>query len=133
MNVISIRLDQTSIVQHVLLGSTDRTLYTAIEALELQAILFARIAPLLATGDNIADLVRFGCEATHEAVIDCREHANEGGALGIFDCIGHVISGHRAAKNLLSAIVELGDDEVGKLAQLGVNLATAVMSDLGCE
>jgi hypothetical protein len=133
MNATSIRPDQTSIVRHALLGSADSTLYTAIEALELQAILFAKIEPLVAAGDNVADLARSGWRASSEAAGDCREHASAGDIVGLFDCIARALNGHRAAKNLLSAIVELGDAEVGKLAQLGVNLASSVLSDLGCD
>lgn len=132
MNATSVR-DETSIVRHVLLGSTDRALCTAMQALELQSHLFNRITPLVAVGDNIADIVRFGYQATTDAVVDCREHADAGDIVGLFDCLTRVLNGHRAAKSLLSAIVELGDAEVGKLAQLGVNLAVSVLNDLGCD
>jgi hypothetical protein len=133
MNATAVSVNQTSIIQHVLLGQVDSTLRTAVEALELQAILFARIEPLVATGDNIADLVQFGYRATTDAAIDCREHANEGDVIGVCDCLARVLSGHRAAKSLLSAIVELGDDEVAKLARLGIKLAMSVLDDLGCD
>jgi len=131
MNAISIR-NETSIIRHVLLGSTNRTLCTAIQALELQAILFARIEPLLASGDRIAGLVRFGYQAISDAVSDGRGHANEDDLLGVFDCLGSVVSGHRAAESLFSAIAMLGDAEVSKLARLGINLSTSVLQDLGC-
>lgn len=133
MNVASVLFGQTSIVEHVLLGRTDSTLHTSMNALELQAFLFAQIEPLVAASDNLADLVRFGHHALSDAVIDCREHANEGDVLGAFDCLARAIKGHRTAKSLLSAIVDLADCEVGRLAQLGVNLAVSVMGDLGCE
>ena len=133
MNTTAVTVNQTSIIQHVLLGRADSTLRTAVEALELQAILFARIEPIVAAGDNIADLVRFGYQATTDAAIDCREHADAGDIVGLFDCLTRVLNGHRAAKSLLSATVELGDAEVAKLAQLGINLATSVLTDLGCD
>jgi hypothetical protein len=132
MNAISIS-NETSIVLHALLGSTDRTLCTAMDALELQAILFARIEPLLAGGDNIVSLVRFGHQATSDAVIDCRGHASEDDILGVVDCLERVVGGHRAAKNLLSALAELSDAEVANLARLGVDLSSSVLRDLGCE
>jgi hypothetical protein len=132
MNATSVR-NEVSIVPHLLLGSNDRTLCIAIQALEVQAILFARIERLVAAGNDVVELVRFGYRATNEAATDCREHANEGDIVGLFDCLTRVLSGHRAAKDLLSAIVELGDDEVGKLAKLGVSLSISVLDDLGCE
>lgn len=133
MNANAVSVNQTSIIQHVLLGRADSTLRTAIEALELQSILFGRITPLVAAGDNVADIVRFGYQATTDAVIDCREHADAGDMVELFDCLTRALNGHRAAKSLLSAIVELGDAEVGELAQLGVNLGVSVLNDLGCE
>lgn len=133
MNTTAVSVNQTSIIQHVLLGRADSTLHTAVEALELQAILFARIEPLVAAGDNTADLVRFGYQATTDAAIDCREHADAGDIIGLFDCLTRVLNGHRAAKSLLLAVVEFGDAEIAKLARLGVSLATSVLSDLGCD
>lgn len=133
MNVASVLIGQTSIVEHVLLGRKDSTLHTAMNALELQAILFARIEPLVAAGDNLADLVRFGHQATSDAIIDCREHANEGDVLGAFDCLARAISGHRTAEDVLSIITEMADVAVADLARLGIALAASVLSDLGCD
>jgi hypothetical protein len=104
-----------------------------VEALELQSILFARIEPLLAAGNDVMDLVRFGYRATSEAVFDCREHANEGDILGAFDCLARAISGHRTAKHVLSIIAEIGDTPVADLARLGITLSSSVLEDLGCD
>ena len=46
---------QSSIVQHVLLGTPASTLRTGIKALEVQAFLFSRIEPL--ADDDVAELV----------------------------------------------------------------------------
>ena len=133
MNTTAVSAKQTSIIQHVLLGRADSALRTAVEALELQAILFSRIEPLVAADDNIADLVQFGCQATSEAVIDCREHANEGDVLGVIDCLTRATSGHRTAKNVLSIIEEMANKDIADLARLGITLASSVLSDLGCD
>jgi hypothetical protein len=133
MNAAALSVSQTSIIPHVLLGRADSTLRTAIQALELQAILFARIELLVAEGDDVVDLVQFGCRTISDAVIDCREHANEGDIVGLFDCLTRVLSGHRAARSLLSAIVELGNVEVSEVARLGISLAVSVLNDLGCD
>ena len=122
-------LNQNSIVQHVLLGTPASTLRTGIKALEVQAFLFSRIEPL--ADDDVAELARFGCRAATEAVAACHAHADECDDIGAFDCLSRVLSGHRTAKNLLSAIVELGDTKVTELARLGVNLAVSVLDDLG--
>lgn len=121
------------IVSHILLGSTNSTLRTATEALELQSILFSRIGALVADGDAVADLVRLGCCAADEDVVACREFADSGDVVSAVDCLARVQRGHRIAKNLLSTIVEIGDADVAELAQLGLNLAMSVMDDLGCE
>jgi len=121
---------QSSIVQHVLLGTPASTLRTGIKALEAQAFLLSRIEPL--ADDDVAELARFGCRAATEAAAACHAHADECDDIGAFDCLSRVLSGHRTAKNLLSAIVELGDTKVAELAQLGVTLSSSVLSDLGC-
>ncbi|MFM0663307.1 hypothetical protein [Paraburkholderia sediminicola] len=133
MNATEIRLNQTSIVQYVMLGRAGSTLCIAMEALALQSILFAKIEPLVVAGDNVADLARVGSRAAGDALADCRDHVSSGDVIGVVDCLTRAVSGHRAAKNLLAAIAEVGDAEVGILAQLGINLAMSVMSDLGCE
>lgn len=130
MNAAS-AVNQISIVRHVLLGTSASTLRTGIEALEVQAFLFSRIEPL--ADEEVAELARFGCRAATEAVAACHAHADECDDIGAFDCLSRVSSGHRTAKSLLSAIVELADAEVAKLAQLGVNLAASILNDLGIE
>ena len=132
MYATSVR-NETSVVRHVLLGSVNSTLRTAIESLELQSILFARIEPIITSGNDVSELVRIGYRTTSDAATECREHANEGDVLGAFDCLARAISGHRTAKYVLSVIVEFGDAEVVKLARLGVTLSMSVLSDLGCE
>jgi len=133
MNMTAVSAKQTSIIQHVLLGRADSALRTAVEALELQAILFYRVEPLVAADDDIAALVRFGYQAASEAVIDCREYANEGDILGVFDCLTRATSGHRTAKNVLSIIEEMANKDIADLARLGITLASSVLSDLGCD
>ena len=132
MNAISVS-NETSIVQLALLGRSNSTLRVAMQALESQAILFSRITPLVAEGDDIAALVRFGYQAASESVIDCREHANEGDILGVFDCLTRATSGHRTAKNVLSIIEEMANKDIADLARLGITLASSVLSDLGCD
>lgn len=122
-----------SIVQEILLGSTNSTLHIAVDALAMQSFLFARIGALVADGDAIADLVRLGRRAADEDVIECCEFADSGDIVGAIDCLARVQRGHRIAKNLLSTIAEIGDAEVAKLAQLGVNLGMSVLDDLGYE
>lgn len=124
-------LNQESIATRILLGSADSTLHTAIKALMVQSTMFSRIGALVADGDTVADLARLGCHAVDDAVFDCREHAESGDIIGAVDCLERVLSGHRIAKNLLSTIVEMADSKVGELAQLGVNLASSVLDDLG--
>jgi hypothetical protein len=130
MNSTSV-VSKNSIVQHVLLGTTASTLRSGIWALKVQAVMFSRIEPLAAAGDDVAALARLGCRALSDALTECREHADSGDILGVVDCLSRVVSSHRLAKNLLSAIVELGDTNVAELAQLGVNLAISVLDDLG--
>lgn len=121
---------QTSIIPRILLG-TDSTLSTAMVGLDLVSILFARIERLVADGDDVADLARLGSRTASDALTECREHASSGDVIGVVDCLARTLSGHRVAKNLLLAIVEVGDADVGELAQLGVNLAASILDDLG--
>ncbi|MGF6772905.1 hypothetical protein P3T18_005399 [Paraburkholderia sp. GAS199] len=122
-------VNKNSIVRHVLLGTPASTLLIGIEALEVQAFLFSRIERL--ADDEVAELVRFGYRAAAEAVAACHALADEYDDIGAFDCLSRVVSGHRIAKNLLLAIVELADVDVAKQAQLGVTLAMSVLDDLG--
>ena len=124
-------LNQISIVQHFLIGAPTSTLRTGIQTLRAQAVMFSRIEPLAAAGDDVAALARLGCRTLSDALTECREHAESGDMLGVVDCLSRVVSSHRLAKNLLLAIVELGDANVAELAQLGVNLAISVLDDLG--
>jgi hypothetical protein len=133
MNATSVLRNQTSIVRHILLGKANSTMRAAIQALELQAILFARITVQVADRGEVAGLARIGNLAADEAVIDCLEHADAGDVIGAVDCLVRVQSGHRTAKSLLSAIAEIGDTEVAEQAQLGINLAMAVLDDLGSQ
>jgi hypothetical protein len=123
-------VNQISIVQRFLLGNPDSTLRTAMTALGVAATLFSRIEAL--ADDDVAELARFGCRTATEAVAACHAHVDDCDDIGAFDCLSRVLSGHRTAKNLLSAIVELGDTKVAELAQLGVTLSSSVLSDLGC-
>jgi transcriptional regulator len=131
MNATSVRLNQTSIVQHILLDGAHSTLRTAVDALELQSILFTRVGVLVADGDAVSDIVRIGYRAADDAVIDCREHAASDDIIGVVDCLARVTSGHRIAKNLLSTVVEIGDADVAELALVGIQLADSVLDDLG--
>lgn len=131
MNATPVLLNQTSIVRHILLGRGDSALRIAMEALELQSILFSRIGALAVDGDAVADLVRLGCCAADEDVVACREFADSGDIVSAVDCLARVQRGHRIASNLLATIVEVGNADVAELAQFGVNLANSVLNDLG--
>jgi hypothetical protein len=133
MNVTSFRLSQNSIVALVLLGRTDSTLHTALNALDALSFLLIRIEAMVGKGNGVADLARFGCRAASDAATDCREHADAGDVLGVVDCLARAISGHRTARNVLSIIAEIADTAVADLARLGINVTLSVLHDLGCE
>lgn len=131
MNAATV-LNQNSIIPRILLG-TDSSLQAAMVSIDLLSIHFTQIESLAGVGNDVADLACLGCRTLVDALDECRGHASDGDVIGVVDCLARAISAHRAAKNLLLGIVELGDNDVAELAQLGVNLASSVLSDLGDE
>jgi hypothetical protein len=129
MNAASVRTPK-SIATQVLLGA-NCTLSTAMDALELQSILFGKIETFRAAGDDVVELARFGARAASDAAIDCREHAESGDIIGAVDCLTRALSGHRVARNLFLTILEFGNSNVAEAAQLGAQLSTSVLNDLG--
>lgn len=132
MNATSVSANQTSIVRGILLAP-DSTLPLAMNSLCAQSALFKRIASLVEDGDAVADLARLGRRTVDEARLDSREHAESDCVVSVVDCLERVVSGHRIAENLLSAIAEIGNANVAELARLGIGLAQSIFSDLGCE
>lgn len=125
-------LSQNSIVTHILLGS-DSSLRTAMVSVDLLSRHFFRIESIVCAVGDAADLARLGGLTLHDALVECREHARSEDVIGVVDCLSRAVSAHRTAKNLLLAIVELGDTNVAELARLGITLVSSVLDDLGCE
>lgn len=120
----------SSIVTRILLGNNS-TLQTAMISADLLSIHFSQIESIVGTSDDSANLARTGRRILCDALVECREHMRSQDLIGVIDCLSRAVSAHRIAKNLLLAIVELANSDVAKLAQLGVNLATSVLDDLG--
>jgi hypothetical protein len=80
---------------------------------------------------DVAALARMGRRILCDALVECREHVRDEDVIGIVDCLSRAVCAHRAAKNLLLLIAEFADSHIAELAQLGVNLATSVLDNLG--
>jgi archaeosine-15-forming tRNA-guanine transglycosylase len=123
-------ISQNSIVTRILLG-TDSTLQTAMVSADLLSIHFSQIESIVGANDDAANLASTGRRILCDALVECREHARDEDVIGVVDCLSRAVSAHRAAKNLLLLIVDLGDTNIAELAQLGVNLASSILDDLG--
>jgi hypothetical protein len=131
MNHPQIRVDQRSIVAHILLGSPRNSLHTAVAGLKLVGLMFERIGRLTANDADLTELSRYGYRTISEMAAECADYAGSGDLIDAVDCLQRTVIGHRAAKNLLLTIVEFGDADVAKLARLVVTLTTSILDDLG--